>query len=145
MTSADVEHLLQVAAPVASLDEPVGDDGAPLARPCCATPTRTIPSRRWASTGAPSRALLGGLSPRQREVIVRRFGLAGHDAATPEAIALSARGHAVARAAARERGARPHAPPTPSRATLPPGASPALRLRAMQEAAVAAPDRAEAA
>ena len=56
---------------------------------CCATLTRTTPSRRWACDERAVDALLGALSPRQRQVIVRRFGLAGHDAATPDAIALA--------------------------------------------------------
>ena len=142
MTRTDVEHLRLVAAPVASLDEPMGGDGTPLRdllRDTADDPTDALGVDQDAV-----RALLGGLSPRQRQVIVRRFGLAGHDAATPDAIAI-ALGVTRARVQQLESEAleRMHRHLRPR--DLAPGASPARRLQALHESRRGGPDRAEAA
>ena len=143
MTRADVEHLRHVAAPVASLDEPVGHDGAPL-RDLLRDADAHDPVEALGVDERSVDALLGGLSPRQRQVIVRRFGLAGHDEATPEAIAL-ALGVTRARVQQLESEAldRMHRHLRPR--AVAPGASPALRLQAIQESRRGGPDRAEAA
>jgi RNA polymerase primary sigma factor len=88
MTRADVEHLRQVAAPVASLDEPVAEGGAPL-RDTLADADGQDPVDAIGVDGGAVEALLDALSPRQRQVIVRRFGLGGHEAATPDMTALA--------------------------------------------------------
>jgi RNA polymerase primary sigma factor len=143
MTRADVEHLRRVAAPVASLDEPIGGDGTPLRellRDTAEDPTEAVGGVDEHAV----RGLLGGLSPRQRQVIVRRFGLAGHDAATPDAIAI-ALGVTRARVQQLESEAleRMHRHLRPR--DLAPGASPARRLQALHESRRGGPDRAEAA
>lgn len=86
LARAEVDRLLQVSAPVASLDEPFGDDGQAL-RDRLADRTADDPAESLGLDGRAVAALLGGLSPRQREVIVRRFGMAGREAESPEAIA----------------------------------------------------------
>lgn len=131
MATAEVEHLRQMAAAVVSLDEPAGEDGAPL-RDLLPDGGADDPG---VNVGVDPRfvgALLDGLSPRQREVIVRRFGLAGHDAATPHAIAREL-GITRSRVQQVEREAldRMHRHLRPR--ALPPGATPALRLRAAQQ------------
>jgi RNA polymerase primary sigma factor len=86
LTRAEVEQLLRAAAPVASLDEPFGEDGAllrDLLPDTGAADPFELPEMDSPGVGE----LLGTLSPRQRDVIERRFGLAGHDAAPAAAIA----------------------------------------------------------
>jgi RNA polymerase primary sigma factor len=132
MTEAEVEQLLQAAAPMASLDEPLGDDGG-LLRDVLPDPGAGDPFHGSPGDGPCVGALLDVLSPRQRQVIERRFGLAGFDAAAPEAIARAlgvtrsrvqqVESEALARM---RRGLRPH--------DLAAGVSPALRLRAVEEA-----------
>jgi RNA polymerase primary sigma factor len=131
MTRPEVEHLLQVAAPVASLDEPVGEDGAPL-RDVLQDAGSHDPADAVGAEGDSVRALLGELSPRQREVIIRRFGLAGHDAATPGEIA-QVLGVTRSRVSQLESDAldRLHRLLRPR--DIPPGASPALRLQAIEQ------------
>ena len=131
MTPVEVQHLLQVAAPVASLDEPVGDDAAPL-RDVLPDAGADDPVERLGADGGSVGALLSGLSPRQREVILRRFGLAGHDAAPPQAIA-QALGVTRARVQQLESEAldRMHRQLRPNDLTA--GASPAVRLQALTE------------
>ena len=128
MTRADVEHLRQVAAPVASLDEPAAHGGAPL-RDVLRDADAHDPVEALGVDGRSVQALLDALSPRQRQVIVRRFGLGGHDAASPDAIAL-ALGITRARVQQLESEAleRMHRQLRPR--DLPPGSSPALRLQA---------------
>jgi RNA polymerase primary sigma factor len=132
LTRTDVERLLQVAAPVTSLDEPVGEDGPPL-RDLLPDEGAGDPFEHPGIDQRTVRALLDALSPRQREVIVRRFGLDGHDAAAPEAIARAlgvtrSRVHRLERAALDRmyRELRPGEPP--------PDASPVRRVRATHEA-----------
>ena len=143
MTRADVEHLRQLAAPVMSLDEPIGAEGAPL-RDLLRDTDAEDPVEALGVDGRAVRALLGGLSPRQRQVIVRRFGLAGHDAATPDVIAL-ALGVTRARVQQLESEAleRMHRQLRPRE--LRAGASPAMRLQALQESRRDRTDRAGAA
>ncbi len=131
MTSADVEHLLQVAAPVASLDEAVGEDGDPLGAALRDAGAHD-PVEALREDGSAVPALLGALSPRQHEVIVRRFGLAGHDAASPRDIA-QALGLTRSRVQQIESEAldRMHRQLRPR--DLPPGASPARRLQAIED------------
>jgi RNA polymerase primary sigma factor len=86
MTRIEVEQLLRAAAPLASLDEPLGEDGA-LLRDLLPDTGATDPFELPDLDSPDLDALLGALSPRQREVIERRFGLAGHEAAAAEAIA----------------------------------------------------------
>jgi RNA polymerase primary sigma factor len=86
LARSEVERLLQAAAPVTSLDEPVGEDGAAL-RDLLPDAAANDPAESLGLDGRAVAALLEGLSPRQREVIVRRFGLAGRAAESPEAIA----------------------------------------------------------
>jgi RNA polymerase primary sigma factor len=132
MARAEVEHLLSIAAPVVSLDEPARADGAPL---------RDLLPDAGANDQIDSmdidahavHALLGGLSPRQREVVVRRFGLAGHHPSTREAIAQLL-GVTRSRVQQVEREALDRLHRNLRRRELPPGASPALRLRAAQQA-----------
>ncbi|MDA0162618.1 RNA polymerase sigma factor RpoD/SigA [Solirubrobacter ginsenosidimutans] len=142
MTRADVEHLRQIAAPVASLDEPAADGGAPL-RDVLRDANAHDPFEALGD-GRSVQALLDALSPRQRQVIVRRFGLGGSDAASPDAIAL-ALGITRARVQQLESEAleRMHRRLRPR--DLPPGTSPALRLQALHESRRGGPDRAEAA
>jgi RNA polymerase primary sigma factor len=132
MARAEVEHLLQIAAAVISLDEPAREDGAPL-RDLLPDAGADDPVENMGDDARAIGALLGGLSPRQRQVIVRRFGLAGHDAATPEAIAREL-GVTRSRVQQVEREAldRMHRHLCPR--GLPRGTSRALRLRAAQQA-----------
>jgi RNA polymerase nonessential primary-like sigma factor len=131
MTRAEVEHLLQVAAPVASLDEVVGEDGDPLGAVLRDAGAHD-PGEALRMDGSAVCALLGALSPRQHEVIVRRFGLAGHDVASPGDIAQTL-GLTRSRVQQLESEAldRMHRHLRPR--DLPPGASPARRLQAIQE------------
>ena len=139
MTRGDIEQLRQVAAPVASLDEPVGDDGAPL-RDRLHDADSLDPADSVDVDDGSVHALLGQLSPRQREVIERRFGLAGHDATTPEAIA-AALGVTRSRVHRLEREAldRLH------RRLRPGTVRPTARLRALQESRRGGQDLVEAA
>lgn len=131
MSRADVEHLLQVAAPVASLDEAVGESGDPLVA-VLRDPGAHDPVEALGVDERTVRALLGALSPRQHEVIVRRFGLAGHDVASLGDIARTL-GVTRSRVQQLECEAldRMHRHLRPRE--LPPGTSPARRLQAMQE------------
>jgi RNA polymerase primary sigma factor len=131
MARPEVEHLLQVAAPVASLDEPVGDDGAPL-RDLLQDTGSQDPAEAPGVEGDSVRALLAELSPRQREVIMRRFGLGGHTVATPGEIA-QVLGVTRSRVSQLESDAlnRLHRLLRPR--DIPRGASPALRLQAIEQ------------
>ena len=132
MTTTEVDQLLRAAALIASLDEPIGEDGAPL-RDMLPDAGAGDPLESSHLDASSVGALLDALSPRQREVIERRFGLGGHDAASPEAIA---RALGVTRSRVQQlesealdrmqRRLRPH--------DLAAGASPARRLRAVEEA-----------
>jgi RNA polymerase primary sigma factor len=131
LPTAEVEHLLRVAAPVASLDEPAGESGAPLGA-ALADGGAHDPLEALGIEAGFVAALLDVLSPRQREVIERRFGLAGHDVASPAEIArmlgvTRSRVHQLESEALHRmhRHLRPR--------DLPPGASPARRLQAMHE------------
>ena len=143
MTRVEVQHLLQVAAPVASLDEPVGEDGAPL-RDVLPDAAADDPVERVGADGHSVGVLLSALSPRQHEVILRRFGLAGHDAAPPEAIAR-ALGVTRSRVQQLESEAldRMHRQLRPS--DLCAGASPTARLQALTQTRRGARRRLEAA
>jgi RNA polymerase primary sigma factor len=131
LTRTDAERLLQIGAPIASLDEPVGEDGAPL-RDVIRDEGADDPVEALGVCGRAVDDLLDQLSPRQREVIVRRFGLRGHDTATPEAIARTL-GLTRSRVQQIERDAltRMHRHLRPR--DVPAGATPALRLRTMQQ------------
>jgi len=76
----EVEHLRRIGAPVVSIDEPLGADGVPL-RELLPDATSDLLDAVDVD-GRYVRELLDELSPRQRVVIVRRFGLGGHDVAT---------------------------------------------------------------
>ena len=143
MPRAKVEQLMQVAAPMASLDEPFADDGAPLRD---MLPDASAADAFEGPDVDPSSvaALLDELSPRQREVIERRFGLAGHDAASHEAVA-AALGITRSRVRQLESDAlrRMHRRLCPS--DLAAGTTPTLRLRAVHRARVGALERLQAA
>jgi RNA polymerase primary sigma factor len=132
MAIAEVEQLMHAAAPVVSLDEPARDGGDPL-RDVLRDEGADDPVENLGVDARAVPAMLGRLSPRQREVIVRRFGLAGHDAATPEAIARTL-GVTRSRVQQLEREALDRMHRHLCGRQLPPGASPAVRLRATQEA-----------
>ena len=139
----EVEHLRQLGAPVISIDEPVGADGAPM-RELLRDAAAPDPADAVDMDGRYICELLDTLSPRQREVIVRRFGLDGHNSATQVEIArmLGVTRSRVQRieseALKRLYGhLRPgHALPAPSRA---------LRFRAGRASWPGEPGRAEAA
>jgi RNA polymerase sigma factor (sigma-70 family) len=89
--SAERVRSLRTAARVtASLDEPVGEDGAPRAE-LVADPDPVDPWRHLddLETRRGTWSLLEVLPSRQREVLVRRFGLAGGEAQTHAQIAAA--------------------------------------------------------
>jgi RNA polymerase primary sigma factor len=143
LTRPEVEQLLQVAAPIASLDEPLGDDGDLLRDVLPDAGAEDLFDGSDADAASVS-ALLDGLSPRQREVIERRFGLAGREAAPAEGIAR-ALGITRSRVQQLESEAlrRMHRRLQPS--ALAAGASPSRRLRAVQQGRPGAQNRLQAA
>jgi RNA polymerase sigma factor (sigma-70 family) len=89
--SAEPVRSLRAAARVtASLDEPVGEDGAPRAE-LVADPDPVDPWRHLEDleTSRRARALLKVLPRRQREVLVRRYGLADGKVQTHAQIAAA--------------------------------------------------------
>jgi RNA polymerase sigma factor (sigma-70 family) len=85
-----VRSLRTAARVTASLDEPLGEGGAPRAE-LVADPDPVDPWRRLDDLETRRRAwsLLKALPHRQREVLVRRYGLAGGEAQTHAQIAAA--------------------------------------------------------